>query len=106
MPHVARLNIAPVRSLGLESREEVDLTEHGVAEDRRFYVIDDGGRLGDQLTAGEMVQVAACPHPDAPELPLPFPGGSVVAGTVALGETVDTHVHGRDAVGHIAEGPR
>ena len=52
MPTVARLNIAPVRSLGLESREEIELTEHGVAEDRRFYVIDDGGRLVDQLIAG------------------------------------------------------
>ena len=56
MPSVARLNIAPVRSLGLESRESIELTEHGVAEDRRFYVIDEGGRLVDQLIAGSMVQ--------------------------------------------------
>ncbi len=105
MPTVARLNIAPVRSLGLESREEVDLTELGVAEDRRFYVIDDGGRLVDQLIAAEMVQVAAWTDPDATELRLTFPDGTVVADTVSLGEAVETHVHGRTAVGHIAEGP-
>ena len=48
MPHVARLNIAPVRSLGLETRDEITLGPLGVAEDRRFFVIDQGGRLVDQ----------------------------------------------------------
>ena len=105
MPIVSRLNIAPVRSLGLESREEIDLTELGVAEDRRFYVVDDSGRLVDQLIAAEMVQVAAWTDPDATELRLTFPDGTVVADTVRLGEAVETHVHGRTAVGHIAEGP-
>src|SRR5436190_8847750 len=105
MPRVARLNIAPVRSLGLETREEIVLGPTGVAEDRRFYVIDEGGRLVDQLIAAEMVQVAAWTDPDATELRLAFPDGTVVADTVTLGEAVETHVHGRTAVGHIAEGP-
>ena len=35
MPRVARLNIAPVRSLGLETREEIVLGPTGVAEDER-----------------------------------------------------------------------
>ncbi len=65
MPRVARLNIAPVRSLGLETRDEIDLGPDGVAEDRRFYVIDAGGRLVDQLTSGEMVQVGSWTDPDA-----------------------------------------
>jgi uncharacterized protein YcbX len=105
MPTVARLNIAPVRSLGLESRDEIELTEFGVAEDRRFYLIDDGGRLVDQLTAGEMVQIGARTDPDATVLRLTFPDGSVVADTIALGEGVETHVYGRTAVGHVVEGP-
>ena len=65
MPRVARLSIAPVRSLGLESRDEIELGPDGVAEDRRFYVIDDGGRLVDQLIAAEMVRVAAWTDRDA-----------------------------------------
>jgi uncharacterized protein YcbX len=105
VPTVARLNIAPVRSLGLESREEIELTELGVAEDRRFYLIDDGGRLVDQLIAGEMVQVAAWTDPDATVLRLTFPDGTVVADTIALGEGVETHVYGRTAAGHVVEGP-
>ena len=73
MPRVARLNIAPVRSLGLEARDEIDLGPDGVAEDRRFYVIDAGDRLVDQLTSGEMVQVGVVDEPGrdaaAPDLP-------------------------------------
>ena len=105
MPSVARLNIAPVRSLGLESRESIELTEHGVAEDRRFYVIDEGGRLVDQLIAGSMVQVGAWTDPDATRLRLTFPDGTVVDDEVRLDGPVETHVHGRTAVGHIVDGP-
>ena len=105
MPSVARLNIAPVRSLGLELRESIELTEHGVAEDRRFYVIDDGGRLVDQLIAGSMVRVGAWTDPGATRLRLTFPGGTVVDDEVRLDGPVETHVHGRTAVGHIVDGP-
>jgi len=105
MPHVARLNIAPVRSLGLESREEIILGPDGVAEDRRFYVIDAHGRLVDQLTASGMVQVAAWTDPDATILRMTFPDGIVVEEVVRLGDAVQTHIHGRTADGHLVDGP-
>ena len=105
MPTVARLNIAPVRSLGLESRDEILLGSDGVAEDRRFYVIDDGGRLVDQLTAGSMVCVAAWTDPEATVLRLTLPDGTAVEDAVRLGEPVETYVHGRSAVGHVVDGP-
>lgn len=105
MPTVARLNIAPVRSLGLESREEILLGRDGVAEDRRFYVIDDGGRLVDQLTAASMVRVSAWTDPDATVLRLTFPDGSVVEDAVRLDDPIETYVHGRTAVGHVVGGP-
>ena len=105
MPRVARLNIAPVRSLGLESREEILLGPDGVAEDRRFYVIDAGDRLVDQLTASEMVQVASWTDPDATVLRLTFPDGRVVEDEVRLDEAIETHIHGRTAIGQIVDGP-
>ncbi|MEA2630482.1 MAG: uncharacterized protein QOE66_701 [Chloroflexota bacterium] len=105
MPHVARLNIAAVRSLGLESREEIFLGPDGVAEDRRFYLIDDGDRLVDQLTAGEMVQITSWTDPDATVLRLTFPDGRACEGDVSLAGAVETHIHGRTAAGHIVEGP-
>jgi uncharacterized protein len=105
MPHVLRLNIAPVRSLGLESRDEILLGPDGVAEDRRFYVVDAEGRLVDQLTAGSMVQVAAWTDPDATILRMTFPDGIVVEEVVRLGDAVETPVHGRTASGHLVDGP-
>jgi uncharacterized protein YcbX len=105
MSQVARLNIAPVRSLGLETRSEIQLTPHGVAEDRRFYLVDDSGRLIDQLIAGELVQVAAWTDPDATVLRLTFPDGRVVEDDVRLGGPIETDVHKRMAIGHVVDGP-
>jgi uncharacterized protein YcbX len=105
MPTVARLNIAPVRSLGLETRRAIDLTPLGVAEDRRFYLVDDGGRLIDQLIAGELVQVAAWTDAEATVLRLTFPDGRVIEDEVRLDGPIETDVHKRTAVGHIVDGP-
>src|SRR4249919_2090330 len=105
MPSVSRLSIAPVRSLGLEARDEILLTRDGVAEDRRFFVIDDGNRLVDQLTAGPMVRVSAWTDPEATRLRLMFPDGAVVDDQVRLGDPIETPIHGRTGVGHIVEGP-
>ena len=105
MPRVARLNIAPVRSLGLESREEILLGPDGVAEDRRFYVIDAGDRLVDQLTAGEDGPGRGLDRPRRHGPRLTFPDGIVVEEVVRLGEPVETDVHGRTAVGHLVDGP-
>jgi len=102
---VARLSISPVRSLGLEHPESIDLTERGVLEDRRFFVIDEAGRLVDQLIAGALVQVAAHTDPEATELRLTLPDGSVIDGPAELGEPVETEIHGRTGVGHVIVGP-
>jgi uncharacterized protein YcbX len=103
--HVARLSIAPVRSLGLEHLDAVELTEKGVLEDRRFYVIDEAGRLVDQLIAGALVRVKAHTDPDATHLRLTFPDETVIEGEVALGEPVETEIHGRTGIGHVVVGP-
>jgi hypothetical protein len=105
MPIVSRLSIAPVRSLGLEHRDEIRLEEKGVLEDRRFFVIDETNRLIDQLIAGTMVQVKAWTDPDATTLRLTFPDGQVVEDTVRLGDAIETAIHSRTGVGHIVIGP-
>ena len=65
-------------SLGLERRDEIAVTERGVAEDRRFFIVDDADRLVDQLLVADMVQVRAWTDPDATVLRLTFPDGQVV----------------------------
>lgn len=105
MPRVARLSIAPVRSLALEHPDEVDLTEVGVVEDRRFYLIDDRDRLIDRTVIGELAQIAAHTDPGATRLRLAFPDGTVLDDEVRLGEAIETPVYDRTAVGHIVDGP-
>jgi uncharacterized protein YcbX len=105
MPSVGRLSIAPVLSLQLLHPEEVDLTEYGVVEDRRFYLIDDGGRIVDRLVAGTIVQVSAWTDPAATRLRLTFPDGVVIDEAVELGEPVVTQLNGRTADGHLVIGP-
>jgi uncharacterized protein len=102
---VARISIAPVRGLGLEHPEFVDLADKGVLEDRRFYVIDEGGRLFDRLRFGPLVQVSAHTDPDAIRLRLAFPDGTVVEDEVRLGEPVETFIYKRIAAGRVVEGP-
>lgn len=105
MSAVVRFSIAPVRSLALEHPTEIDLTEHGVAEDRRFYLIDDDDRLVDRLVVGALVQVRAHTDPAATTLRLELPDGTTIEGDVSLGRAVETPIYGRTGLGHLVEGP-
>jgi uncharacterized protein YcbX len=105
MPRVARLSYAPVRALGLLHPDHLDLTDTGVVNDRRFYLVDDRGRLVDRLLAGELVQVGAETNDDATWLRLTLPDGRVVEGDVRLDEPVRTEMYGRLAIGHVVGGP-
>lgn len=105
MPIVTHLNIAPVASLGLESRERIDLTERGVAEDRRFFVVDDRDRHISQLTAAAMVQVAAWTDADGKVLRLTFPDGAAVDDEVRLGAAHEGSVYKHPVHGHVVDGP-
>ena len=105
MPHVARFSIAPVRALGLEHPSEIELTELGVAEDRRFYLIDDRGRLIDRHVVPGLVRIATHTDPTGCYLRLEFPDGRIVEDDVQLGEPVETPIYGRVGVGHVVTGP-
>lgn len=105
MLSAARFSIAPVRSLGLEHPTEIDVTELGVVEDRRFYLIDDADRLVDRIVVGRLVQIAAHTNPGATILRMTFPDGTVIEDDVRLGEAVETPIHGRTGIGHVVIGP-
>jgi uncharacterized protein YcbX len=105
VPRIARISIAPVRGLGLEHPEFVDLTETGVVEDRRFFLADRGGRLVDGLRAGMLVQIRSHTNPEGRTLRLEFPDGGVIEGEVELAEPVQAVVYNRIAVGHAVVGP-
>lgn len=105
MPSVVRFSIAPVRSLGLEHPDRIDVTERGVLEDRRFFLADDANRLVDRLIVGALVQISTHTDPDGQTLRMTFPDGQVVDDEVRLGEARETPIHGRTGVGRVVEGP-
>ena len=105
MIRVSRLSIAPVRALGLSHPTSIDVDESGVAEDRRFYLVDEHGRLVDRILAGALVQVQAATDPAGSWLRMRFPDGRVIEGDIRLDEPVRTQMYGREAVGRVVGGP-
>ncbi len=102
---IARLAIAPVKGLGLVHPDEVVLSRDGVRNDRRFYLIDPDGRLINNKTCGELIQVRPQVSDDASQLTLVFPSGEAVGGEVGAGAAVETSFYGRPVTGRLAEGP-
>src|SRR5438105_12178404 len=102
---VTRLAIAPVKGLGLVHPDDVLLTRDGVRNDRRFYLVDPEGRLINNKTCGELIQVRPDVSEDATQLALAFPSGESVKGEVVPGAAVETSFYGRPVTGRFAEGP-
>ena len=53
MATVSRINVAPVKALGLVHPDEVLLEETGVRENRRFHLVDEDGRRYNQIRNGD-----------------------------------------------------
>ncbi len=94
-----------MKSLGLQHPERVELTERGVPDDRRFYLIDEEGRLVGGVKHGPLVRVR--PEWDGvSRLTLTFPDGARVEDDVELGGRVETDFYGKRTVaGRVARGP-
>lgn len=106
MRTVSRLSVTPVKGLALHHPEETTLDEHGVAANRRFYLVREDGRLFSGLQHGPLVRVRAEWDEDADRLSLLFPDGTVVDGEVRLGEAIHTDFwRRRDVPGRVVEGP-
>ena len=56
MPSVELISVTPVKCFALSHPEEIELTEQGVLENRRFLLVDgEGKRLRSSLTSWPMV---------------------------------------------------
>jgi uncharacterized protein YcbX len=102
VPTVARINVTPVKGLGLLHPDEVELTPRGVESNRRYYLIQ-GWRLYNGKDHGPLVRIA--PEVENGSLRLLFPDGREVAGEVELGEAVTTNFWGRRVTGRLVRGP-
>jgi uncharacterized protein len=105
VPSVSRISVAPVKGLGLVHPDSVLLEDTGVRENRRFHIVDEGGRRFNQLRDGGMVQIRPDYDADLERLTLTFPDGTSAAGTIALGDELTTDFYGRPVTGQLVEGP-
>jgi uncharacterized protein len=103
--HVARISIAPVKSLGLVHPETVDLLSDGVQGDRRFWLVDGDGRLFNNKRNGPLMTIRPAWDEATRQLSLSFPDGTQVAGTVELGEPVAVELYGRPHPSRRVLGP-
>ncbi len=101
---VAEIYTAPVKSLALQRRNAVKVGPQGIPEDRRFYLIDQRGRLLTQREMGKLTQIKASFNVVSGQLDLDFPGGPALSAKVELGQSVTTRIWGRQVEGHGLRG--
>jgi uncharacterized protein len=93
-PTVAALQTTPVKGLRIVAREAIELGSDGVADDRRFYLVDDRGRMVNGKQLGALQEVVATLGDG--ELALAFPDGTRVAGPAEVaGEELATSFFSR-----------
>jgi len=90
---VTRISVAPVKSLGLVHPEEIEVGGHGVVGNRRFWLVDEDGRLFNNKRSGPMVRIRPEWNEADRTLALTLPDGERVEGVVELGETVAAEMY-------------
>lgn len=106
MRALARINVTPVKGTALMHPDPVTVTSAGIAEDRRFYLVDERGALFSGSTFGPLVRIRSSYDPDDERLGLLFPDGTEIAGPAdALGSLETTDYYGRAVPARVVEGP-
>jgi hypothetical protein len=83
---VVGLSATPVKGLRIARPERVRLERDGIPGDRRFYVLDDRGRMVNGKHHGGLNEVSAELGDDGSTLTLGFPGGRTVTDAVRTSE--------------------
>jgi uncharacterized protein YcbX len=104
-PVVTALATTPVKGLRICARDEVMLEKAGVPDNRRFYLVDECGRMVNGKRIGILSAVRADYDPEDAQLSLAFPDGSEVVGGVELGVRIETRFFSRTHLAHIVVGP-
>jgi uncharacterized protein YcbX len=92
---VTALSITPVKSLRLRQVERIRLDEHGVRENRRFFLIDEQGEMVNATHLGALNTIVSSYADADRRLSLSFPDGRVLDDEVKLGDEVTTGFYGQ-----------
>jgi MOSC domain-containing protein len=102
---VTGLALTPVKATQLRAVDRIRLRPEGVRENRRFFLIDDRGRMVNSKNLGALEQVIADYDDAARRLRMTFPGGRVLAQDVLLGEEIETEFYSEPLAARLVDGP-
>lgn len=102
---VTALRMTPVKSLRLRAREQLELTELGVRDNRCFFIVDEAGTLVNGKRVASLSAVVADYDPDTERLALEFPDGATVTGEAVAGPAIDARFFSRTTVVQLVGGP-
>ena len=103
--HVAWISVSPVKGLALGQLEECELTEAGVAGDRRFFLVDEDNRLVNSKGLGMLQQIVPSYDEETELLTLAFPDGRALSHRVSVDGALDARFWSVSVPARVVEGP-
>ena len=103
--HVAWISVSPVKGLALGQLEECELTEAGVAGDRRFFLVDEDNRLVNSKGLGMLQQIVPSYDEETELLTLAFPDGRALSHHVSVDGALDARFWSVSVPARVVEGP-
>lgn len=96
---VTRLSTTPVKGLTLHHPESIELTTHGAADDRRFYLIDDTGKLQSCTRNQSLYGLTAKWQQQSRRLTISRGADVLITGIIESGSAVQTDMWGLRTLG-------
>jgi uncharacterized protein YcbX len=102
---VSGLATTPIKGTRLHAVDSLELERTGARGDRRFYVIDERGRMVNGKQVGELQAVVAELRDEGATLALTLADGQEVSAPVTLGDEVATRFFSRPRTDRLVDGP-
>jgi len=103
--HVAWISLSPVKGLALGRLEECELTEGGLAGDRRFFLVDEDDRLVNSKGLGMLQQIVPSYDEETELLTLAFPDGTILSQEISCDGALEAGFWSVSVPGRVVEGP-
>ena len=102
---VTSLSTTPVKGLRIQRRDAVELDRVGACCNRRFYLVDERGKMVNGKIIGPLAAVVSEYDPHSDSLTMAFPDGDVVTATVSLGPSIETRFFSQSPMAQLVIGP-
>jgi uncharacterized protein YcbX len=102
---VTALSITPVKGTQLQRVDRIQLDQHGVRENRRFFLIDENDEMVNATHLGALNTIVSNYSDAERRLSLGFPNQSDLEGEVRLGDELVTRFYGEPMPARLVLGP-